>query len=316
MAEPPSPFLFTDEPMHAVISALRARLETNPTEVLELRVLDPDHGQGRMAGERFEQGGTFHRYRPFKTWVDLAERLGCRLLTPTRQTPWVHLRLEPFTEGARTPSERARTKERYGAASGFGAVQKLEEPCFLLDYSEALERAKPPPGGRVLDLGVNTGDELAHLFTQVGAEDASTLQVTGIDHAASALEVARARFPGGNIRFVEADIGALSDLALGRFDLVISVATLQSPDVDGRETVRRLVQQHVTPRGAFILGFPNCRYRGGEVIYGARMKNFRESELSLLLKDVMFYKKYLQQHRFKVFLTGKYYLFLTAVRGA
>ena len=62
-----------------------------------------------------------------------------------------------------------------------------------------------------------------------------------------------------------------------------------------------------------ILGFPNCRYQDGDTLYGARMKNFSQPELSLLIKDVSFYKKYLQQHRKKVFITGRHYILVTGV---
>jgi hypothetical protein len=71
-----------------------------------------------------------------------------------------------------------------------------------------------------------------------------------------------------------------------------------------------LVQDHLTEQGAVILGFPNCRYTDGEVVYGAKVKNYTEPELSLLIKDIYFIKKYLQQHRFRVTLFGKHDLFL------
>ncbi len=322
------PLTFTDEPLYRVIAVLRAELSTRPTEVLEFSVFNPDlfnpdFSQEHASGERVERGGTPYRYRPFKTWVDLAERLGCRLLTPVPDAPQgaatrgerVRLRFLPLPDEAVLPATRGNdASETYGIDSPFSRLQKLEEPCFLLDYSEALERTKPPSGGSVLSLGVNTGDEFAHFQTLFGGDYTSSVRFTGVDHSKSALDRARARFPGENFAFLEADIDALNELGLGRFDLIISIATLQSPGVDGRETVRRLVQEHLVPTGGLILGFPNCRYRGGEVVYGAKLKNFRRPDLSLLVKDVMFYKKYLQQHRFQVFLTGKYYLFLTAFR--
>jgi trans-aconitate methyltransferase len=158
----------------------------------------------------------------------------------------------------------------------------------------------------VLDLGVNTGDELAVLARLVPEPE-----VVGIDHSASALAVARARFPA--FRFVEADFGQLAALALGRFDLVLSLNTLQSPGIDDREVLRQIVQHHLAPRGAVILGLPNSRYVDGELSYGARMKNFRQPELGLLIKDIGFYRKYLQQHGRQVFVTGKHYVLVTGV---
>ena len=75
---------------------------------------------------------------------------------------------------------------------------------------------------------------------------------------------------------------------------------------------RALVREHLLDGGAFILGFPNCRYEAGDVVYGARMKNYREPDLSLLVKDLAYYRRYFQRHEYKVFVTGKYEVLLTA----
>jgi len=137
------------------------------------------------------------------------------------------------------------------------------------------------------------------------------LELVGVDHSASALAVARARFPA--FQFACADVGALATLGLGTFDLVISLNTLQSPAIDDRAVLRQIVQHHLAPRGAVILGLPNARYRDGELEYGARIPNFRQPELGLLVKDVAFYRKYLQQHGRQVFVTGKHYVLVTGV---
>jgi hypothetical protein len=74
----------------------------------------------------------------------------------------------------------------------------------------------------------------------------------------------------------------------------------------------KLVQEYLTQNGALILGFPNSRWMGGEMIYGAKAPNYPYSEMTLLYKDVYYCKKYLQQKKFRVTLTGKDYVFLTA----
>jgi len=102
-------------------------------------------------------------------------------------------------------------------------------------------------------------------------------------------------------------------LGLGRFELVIAIGMLQSGELDDRALLRRLVQDHLAPAGAVILGVPNCRYVDGEISFGARMRNFSQPELGLVIKDIAFYRKYLQQHHRKVFVTGRNYLFVTAV---
>ena len=56
------------------------------------------------------------------------------------------------------------------------------------------------------------------------------------------------------------------------------------------------------------------RYLDGEIKYGARKKNDRQPELSLVVKDLNFYMRLLQKRGFQTTLRGKYYLFLTGVR--
>lgn len=63
-----------------------------------------------------------------------------------------------------------------------------------------------------------------------------------------------------------------------------------------------------------ILGFPNSRWIGGEMVYGAKTPSYAMSEMSLLFNDVMFAKKYLQQKKYRVTIAGKHYIFLTATR--
>ena len=135
----------------------------------------------------------------------------------------------------------AESGDAYAQDSDFARVQKLEEPTFLLDYTEALERVALKPQSHVLSLGVGRGDELVPFETLFAGDD---LSFTGIDHSASALRSARERFPGDSYRFIQADLGELGGLDLGRFDLVISIATFQSPGVQGHTLIREVVQHH------------------------------------------------------------------------
>ena len=299
-------------PLLEIIAHVQAA-QAGGADAIELRVLDPDRGRGKFAGERVEIDGVVYVHRPFRAWVELADRLRLRLCTPRPVAPpLVELRFERLDPGARWHDQPAADPtEKYGAASGFARISKLEDPGFVLDLADALARVGLAAGARVLDLGVNTGDELALVAALApGVDEAGFV---GVDHSGSALVVARRRFP--RARFVEADVGALAGHDLGRFDLVLSIGTLQSPGIDDRELLRRIVQDHLVPGGAVILGFPNCRYVDGEVEHGARMKNFRQAELGLLVKDVAFYRKYLQQHGRQVFVTGSHYLLVTGVRS-
>ena len=292
--------IFRREPLTEIIEYLRTQLATPLTSQVAIRVLDPDRGRGRYAGELVDG----HVHRPFRTWVDLADRLDLRLLTPrVVEPPLVELAFEPLDATARWDRE----PDKYGAAAAYQRISKLEDPCFVIDFLEALDRVSVPGAPRVLDLGVNTGDELA----LVRARYASAT-VVGVDRDASALAIARTRFPDAT--FVEAELA--QPLAVGRFDLVVSIGTLQSANLDDRDLLRRIVQDHLAPTGAVIFGVPNCRYLDGEQRFGARMKNYAQPELGLLVKDVAFYRKYLQQHHRQVYVTGKHYILVTGVAEA
>jgi SAM-dependent methyltransferase len=306
---------FTTEPLSEAAAWLTGRLEgTEPGAVVAFEVLDPDLGEGRYAGELVEVGGKSYRHRGYRAWTDLSELLFCRMLTPkpaSEQT--VVLRFEKLdrSDSFHAAAEMEKT-EKYGTASRFSAIDKLEEPAFLAAYGRALESVKIASRRRVLDLGVNTGDEFELIRRMLPAHVYGGMELVGVDHSASAAACARERFPEGNATFHVHDVNDLDALALGRFDLIVSVGTLQSPGVDFKPLFMALVQRYLEQGGAVILGFPNCRWMGGEMLYGAKAPNYAYSEQSLLYKDVYFCKKYLQQKKFRVTLTGKPYLFLTA----
>jgi SAM-dependent methyltransferase len=302
-----------EESLLELVFAMRARLAAGESTIV-LRVLDPDLGRGRYPGERIEHAGRVYVHRPFRVWVDLAERLGLRLLTPRPVGDGIlELHFEALDRSASwqlDPVEDPTAK--YGIDSGYSRISKLEDPELVLDVADALDRIAPQPGARILDIGVNTGDE----FELIGALRPAlreTADFVGIDHSRSALELARRRFGAANYRFIEADVNALAELDLGVFDLIVSMATLQSPGVDDRALLRHLVQARLKPSGAVMLGIPNCRYVDGELLHGARMRNYSQPDLSLVIKDVAFFKRYLQQHRKRVFVTGKRYVLVTAV---
>lgn len=262
---------------------------------------------------------TAQLHRPLRVWLDLAERLGLRLCTPRPLDDGrLRLRFEPLDRSTLIRGA-APGSEKYGTASDFARIRKHEDPGFVLDMRDALDRVvatnAAAEANRVLYLGCNTGDEI-ELVRSLSPVLRDAHHV-GVDHSTTAIAAARTRFAaaGDHITFHEADL-AVSQPALGRFDLVISIGTLQSGALDDRDLLRRLVQDHLNPRGALILGIPNCRYVDGEVEYGARMKNFRQPELGLVMKDIAFYRKYLQQHRKQVFVTGKHYFLVTAVPTA
>lgn len=272
--------MFRGEPLVRIVSWI-----ANQSEI-RFSVLDPDRGRGKYAGERVEIDGEIFVHRPWRTWLDVAERLGLRMLTPRAHGALVELTFE------RLDPERRWTGDYTQLPS------KLEEPV-VIDLQAALARIGDR--NRILDLGCGTGE----LLTLVDP----SRELVGVDRSAAALSIARERVP--HATFIDADVASLPPV--GRFDLVLSVGLLQSGALDDRALVRTVVQDLLAPGGAVMFGWPNCRYIDGEVEYGARMVNFTQPELGLVIKDVAFYRKYLQQHHMQVFVTGKNYLLVTGL---
>jgi len=305
---------FTTEPMDAILGYLEeAVADLAAGESVGFAVLDPDLGAGRYAGSVVTVEGTAYRYRGYKAWTDLAELLRCRMLTPERAgNATVLLRFMKLdTEQSFHRDETGERTEKYGTDSPFAAIRKNEEPAFLWAYRHALERVKIGQCKRVLNLGINSGEEFELMRRMLG-EAFAGMELVGIDHSASAIAEARANFPEPNVTFYVHDINALDALGLGRFDLIMSIGTLQSPGIEFKPLFMSLVRDYLAPGGAVILGFPNSRWVDGELLYGAKAPNYAFSEQSLLYKDVYFCKKYLQQKKFRVTLVGKPYLFLSA----
>ena len=135
-------------------------------------------------------------------------------------------------------------------------------------------------------------------------------RVVGVDYSESIIKYAQKRFPFAQMLL--ADINTLEKKKLGRFGLIISIGTLQSSNINFNERFMSIYQNLLEKDGAIILGFPNCRWIDGEMVYGAVAPNYNFAEMSLVLKDIHFCKKYLQQKGYRVVITGKDYLFLSA----
>ena len=282
---------------------------------LEFQVLNPDLYSGSYSGKEITLNAKTYLYRSLRSWMDMATILNCRMLTPiidSEETITLHFqKLKTDSFHQETPDDKS---EKYGITSRFSDINKNEEPSFLTAYTQALDVAKVESRKRVLNLGVNRGDEFAliqELLPQVTFE---SIEFVGIDHSLTAIEAAQNRFESPNIHFYSHDINTLSELGLGTFDLIISIGTLQSPGINYKPFLMDLIKNYLSDEGAIILGFPYSRWIDGEMIYGAKMRNFRESDLSLLLSDIDYAKRYLQQKKFTVRISGKEYIFLTASR--
>jgi 2-polyprenyl-3-methyl-5-hydroxy-6-metoxy-1,4-benzoquinol methylase len=247
----------------------------------------------------------------YKSFVDLAQLFFMKMLTPIKNDTTILLRFQKLhleTSFHKTD----KSSEKYGVDSEFFTIDKTAQFSFLYHYQKALEFIDIKNKKRVLNLGVNKGDEFKIIQNILTSGEFESKEFVGIDYSESAIEYAKKDFKESNVKFTCQDINRLDELDLDRFDLIISIGTLQSSNIEFNATFMSIYQNHLENGGAMILGFPNCRWIDGEMIYGAKAPNYSFSELSLVLKDIHFCKKYLQQKNYRVTITGKDYLFLTA----
>jgi len=301
-ARPDAPTTFTHEALHDILTWLRAELLRHGEATLHVPDPDDGHALGLYPGEPGPRG----THRPLLTWTDTADLLDAHLHTPVPVPEGLRLHFR-----SRVTPPRDRSASRYGADSDFQRADKLQDPHLLHDLHEAWTRANLPPDARVLSLGVNSARELDVLHL---AYPGQALHVTGVDLDESALRLARDRHPQHTFRTL--DVTGRDLAALGTFDAVTALSVLQSPGIVQEDLLRTLRTTVLRPGGTLILGYPNARYRGGELSYGARMLNFTRPDLSLLMRDVTAARRHLQKHGFTVYVTGKYEVLVTAVRHA
>ena len=301
---------FTNETMQEILPFVQKILLTQ--EIIFFKVLNPDLSDG-YAGSIIIIDEQHYMHRSYKSWMDLAELLHCKMLTVKESGyPFVTMGFKKLS----TDSFHAEQKdtEKYGTNSKFNQIHKMEEPAFFYYYNQALDNVKVENKTHILNLGINTGDEFTIIKNKLDTNKYESMNLIGIDHSTTAIEYANNVFEEDNVTFYTSDINDIDSLKLGKFDLLISIGTLQSPSINFKLFLMFLVQNYLEKDAAIILGFPNSRWVGGEMIYGARAPNYAMSEQSLLYNDVMFAKKYLQQKKFRVTLTGKQYVFLTATK--
>ncbi|MEA3330379.1 MAG: class I SAM-dependent methyltransferase [Campylobacterota bacterium] len=247
----------------------------------------------------------------YRAFVDLAQLFFMKMLTPVTLKNSVILRFKKLNLDS-SFHKSDNSNEKYGVDSEFFLLDKTAQFSFLYHYRQALKFINIQDKKRVLNLGINKGDEFRVIKDMLGNDEFEVKEFIGVDYSQSAIEYASEQFSHAKSRFICYDINKLQELNLGRFDLIISIGTLQSSNINFNETFMSLYQNHLEKGGAIILGFPNCRWIDGEMIYGAKAPNYVFSEMSLVLKDIHFCKKYLQQKKYRVTITGKDYLFLTA----
>lgn len=302
---------FINESMYEIVLYFKNELK-NKNEVY-IEVLNPDLEKNYYAGEEILIDNEIFIYRSYKAWSDLSELLFCKFFISELKFNTVVLkfkkldRIDSFHKDINDEKN-----EKYGENSTFFRINKNEEPSFLYAYMNALKNVNIEEKKSVLNLGINKADEFELIKNLINEDIFSKIDFVGVDYSKSAIEFAKKRFPEENLTFYNHDINKLSELKLKKADLLISIGTLQSSGLNFKLLFMDLIQNYLEDKGSVILGFPNCRWINGESIYGAKAANYSYSEQSVLYKDVYFCKKYLQQKKYRVTLTGKNYLFLTA----
>jgi len=309
--------IFTDEKMRDILLWIEDGLsESGVGDTLKFQIPNPDLSIGSYAGATIATGDKILRYHSWRDWIDMATLLQCRMLTP--QIVDEHFVIISYQklniDDSFHRAEAVDKKEKYGSTSIFSQIDKNEEPTYLYAYRQALQNVKIWSRGSILNLGINSGDEFEQIKSMLPSDIYQKIEFVGVDHCKSAIDSARANFQESNVNLHCCDINSLDKLKLAKYDLIISIGTLQSPDIPFQSTFMSLVQKYLTTNGAIILGFPNSRWIDGEMIYGAKAPNYNFSEMSLVVKDIYFCKKYLQQHKFRVTITGREYLFVTATK--
>ena len=301
----------TNENMFEIISYLEKELKNNDYVIIE--ILNPSIKDDIYAGEKLIIDNQEFIYRSFKSWSDLAEILFCKLLIVGLQENKVQIKFQKLNKTESFHNDVNDEKnEKYGEDSTFFRINKNDEPSFLYAYMNALINVKIEEKKKILNLGINKADEFEVIKNLLDEETLNQMNLVGIDYSSSAIEFSKKRFPSENFTFFNHDINKLEQLNLKKADLIISIGTLQSSGLNFKLLFMDLIQNYLQDKGSIILGFPNCRWINGEMIYGAKAANYSYSEQSVLYKDVYFCKKYLQQKKYRVTLTGKNYLFLTA----
>lgn len=302
---------FTNETMYEIVLYLQNELK-NQNEIF-IEVLNPNLEKNYYAGEKIIINNQEFIYRSYKAWCDLAELLFCKILIIDLKINTIVLKFQTLNKFDSFHKDlNDEKKEKYGENSTFFRINKNEEPAFLYAYMEALKNVKIEEKTNILNLGINKADEFEIIKKLVDDDILKQMNFVGIDYSFSAIEFAKKRFPFENFTFFNHDINKLNELNLKKSDLIISIGTLQSSSLNFKLLFMDLIQNYLEDKGSIILGFPNCRWINGEMIYGAKAANYSYSEQSVLYKDVYFCKKYLQQKKYRVTLTGKNYLFLTA----
>ncbi|NPA59858.1 MAG: methyltransferase domain-containing protein [Epsilonproteobacteria bacterium] len=248
----------------------------------------------------------------YKFLTDLAQIFFMKIVSIVSKKDTVEVEFYKLDKSSSFHKVDDKTHEKYGIDSEFFAIDKAKEVTFLYYYIQALNFVNLQNKKKILNLGINKGDEFQIIKNILTQDDFYAKEFVGVDYSLSAIGFAKEKMIDENINFLCHDINTLDEVIEDKFDLIISIGTLQSSNINFNQTFMKIYQNYLSKEGAIILGFPNCRWIDKEMIYGAKTPNYNFSEMGLVLKDIHFCKKYLQQKGYRVVITGKEYLFLSA----
>jgi len=248
----------------------------------------------------------------YKFLVDLAQLFFMKILSIIPKDDVVIVEFYKLDKNTSFHQSSEKSSEKYGVDSEFFTIDKSKQISFLYHYIQALEFVKIDTKTKILNLGVNKADEFKIIKDMVDKDEFDIKEFVGVDYSHSAIEFAKDTLKDKNIKFICHDINKLDEVLDEKFDLIISIGTLQSSNLNFNQIFMDIYQNYLAKDGAIVLGFPNCRWIDGEMIYGAKTPNYSFSEMGLVLKDIHFCKKYLQQKKYKVIVSGKDYIFLSA----
>ena len=234
------------------------------------------------------------------------------MLTPTIINDKVILKFKKLNQQSSFHKTVDKSSEKYGVDSEFFSIDKNSQFSFLYHYKKALEFIDIESKQKILNIGINKGDEFKVIQEILSSQSFEKKDFVGIDYSSSAIQYGKKTLNYPNIDLLCEDINKIDELNIGKFNLIVSIGTLQSVNIDFKKTFMNLIQNYLENDGAMILGFPNCRWIDKQMIYGANVPHYNFSEMSTVIKDIYFCKKYLQQKKYRVTITGKDYLFLTA----
>jgi 2-polyprenyl-3-methyl-5-hydroxy-6-metoxy-1,4-benzoquinol methylase len=104
------------------------------------------------------------------------------------------------------------------------------------------EHIRPTQGMNVLDVGCGTGDAMKHL---------GQVNYLGIDRNAAYIKVAKQRWNRSE-SFVCGDVSAISELSLGKFDVIFCLGVLHHLDDQTAIGLLREIASLLAPKGRFV----------------------------------------------------------------